>query len=58
MQKVTAPKIDLKEVEQALVYFVDHGFIQELSGDVKYYVERLVEYTALKKNKEVIEFIK
>jgi len=58
MPKVKRPQLDLEEVEQAIVYFVDQGFIQELSGDKKHYVQRLIEYTALKKNNEAIVFNK
>ncbi len=58
MQKVAQPQLDLVKVEDALTYFVDHGMIQNLSGDAKYYVQRLVEYAALKKNNEAIVFDK
>ena len=58
MQKVAQPQLDLVKVEDALVYFVDEGMIQNLSGDAKYYVERLIEYAALKKNNEAIVFQK
>lgn len=35
----------VKDVKEAIAYFVSHGFIEELTTDKKYFVEKLIEYS-------------
>jgi len=35
----------VKDVKEAITYFVSHGFIEELTTDKKYFVEKLIEYS-------------
>ena len=44
-----------KELDNAIAYFVDEGFIQELTTDKKYYTKILLQHAA-KALKQHIEF--